>query len=116
MLPPHPDRTPGLSLADASAFGRVRSGTYQSPARHPVFTLAGDQRVYKRGALALHALRLRIGDERFFGLLRAWTMQHRHGSVTTGQFTALAEVHAGADLSPFVSEWLYTQRLPALPG
>jgi aminopeptidase N len=74
-----------------------------------------DQRVYKRGALALHALRLRIGDERFFGLLRAWTTQHRHGSVTTGQFTALAEVHAGADLSPFFSEWLYIQRLPALP-
>lgn len=74
-----------------------------------------DQRVYKRGALALHALRLRIGDERFFGLLRAWTTQHRHGSVATEQFTALADVHAGADLSPFFSEWLYTQRLPALP-
>jgi aminopeptidase N len=74
-----------------------------------------DQRVYKRGALALHALRLRIGDECFFGLLRAWTEQHRHGSVTTEEFTALAAVYAGVDLSPFFSDWLYAQALPALP-
>ncbi|GAA1175152.1 M1 family metallopeptidase [Pseudonocardia alaniniphila] len=74
-----------------------------------------DQRVYKRGALALHALRLRMGDERFFALLRAWTRRHRHCSVTTEQFTALAGVHAGADLSPFFSEWLYGEALPDLP-
>ncbi len=32
-----------------------------------------DDRVYKRGALALHVLRRRIGDENFFALLRDWT-------------------------------------------
>ncbi|HEY4418729.1 MAG TPA: M1 family peptidase, partial [Pseudonocardia sp.] len=58
---------------------------------------------------------LRIGDECFFALLRAWTTQHRHGSVTTEQFTAFADVHAGADLSPFFSEWLYGEALPDLP-
>ena len=31
-----------------------------------------DDRVYKRGALTLHALRLSIGDDAFFGLLTAW--------------------------------------------
>ena len=41
-----------------------------------------DPLVYKRGALTLHALRLRVGDERFFALLRAWVAEHRHGSVT----------------------------------
>ena len=32
-----------------------------------------DDRVYKRGALTLHALRGLIGDENFFALLREWT-------------------------------------------
>ena len=53
-----------------------------------------DDRVYKRGALTLHALRLTIGDDRFFALLRAWTAQRRHGSATTDDFGALAREHA----------------------
>ena len=32
-----------------------------------------DDRVYKRGALTLHALRLTVGDDAFFDALRAWT-------------------------------------------
>ncbi|MGO8935875.1 MAG: M1 family metallopeptidase, partial [Mycobacterium sp.] len=32
-----------------------------------------DDRVYKRGALTLHALRGRLGDEKFFALLKDWT-------------------------------------------
>jgi aminopeptidase len=50
-------------------------------------TTAIDQRVYQRGGLAL---RTRIGDERFVMLLREWAARHRHGSVATDQFVALA--------------------------
>ena len=39
-----------------------------------------DDRVYKRGALTLHALRGRLGDEKFFALLRDWTTRYRHGT------------------------------------
>ena len=45
-----------------------------------------DDRVYKRGALLLHALRLTVGDDAFFALLRAWVEQHTYGSVTTPMF------------------------------
>ena len=45
-----------------------------------------DDRVYKRGALTLHALRAAVGDERFFGLLQTWVAQHRGGTVTTADF------------------------------
>ena len=45
-----------------------------------------DDRVYKRGALTLHALRLSVGDEAFFGLLREWTARFRHATVTTAGF------------------------------
>ena len=71
-----------------------------------------DERVYKRGALVLHALRRRVGDDRFFPLLRDWTTRYRHATVTTAQFVALAAEHAGTDLSAFFTAWL---RLPALP-
>lgn len=73
-----------------------------------------DERVYKRGALALHALRRRIGDDTFFPLLRAWTEEHRHGTVTTDQFIALAEQHAGRSIYDVFTPWLFTARLPPL--
>ena len=73
-----------------------------------------DERVYKRGALVLHALRGRIGDERFFALLRDWTARHRHATVTTAQFVELAEQHAGTDLSAFFTAWLHRPALPDL--
>lgn len=72
-----------------------------------------DERVYKRGALVLHALRGRIGDERFFALLRDWTARHRHATVTTAQFVELAGRHAGTDLGAFFTAWLYRPALPA---
>jgi aminopeptidase N len=73
-----------------------------------------DERVYKRGALVLHALRARIGDERFFALLRDWAARHRQATVTTEQFVDLAARHAGTDLSAFFSSWLHRPTLPEI--
>ena len=75
-----------------------------------------DERVYKRGALVLHALRGRIGDDRFFVLLRDWTARHRHATVTTAQFVELAGRHTGTDLAGFFTAWLHRPALPALVG
>lgn len=75
-----------------------------------------DDRVYKRGALLLHALRLRLGDDAFFALLRAWVDQHRYGSVDTEMFTSLASESAGGSLKGFFREWLHERRLPELPA
>lgn len=83
-----------------------------------------DDLIYKRGALTLHALRRTLGDEAFFELLRAWTGRHRYGTVTTGQFRALAahraELAGGPALADRVdavlTAWLDRPRLPALPG
>ena len=46
-----------------------------------------DDRLYKRGALTLHALRLTLGDETFFDWLRDWVAEHRFGTVTTALLT-----------------------------
>jgi aminopeptidase N len=75
-----------------------------------------DDRVYQRGALTLHALRATIGDQAFFPFLRSWTDTHRHGTVTTEQFTALAARHTAAPLDTLFTSWLYDTRLPTLPN
>jgi aminopeptidase N len=74
-----------------------------------------DERVYKRGALLLHALRHEMGDEEFFVLVKAWAAEHRHSLVTSADFVALAEVYAGRSLRDFFARWLDSPRLPPLP-
>ena len=75
-----------------------------------------DERVYKRGALTLHALRAEIGDPAFFALVKAWTAEHRHGLVTTDGFIAMAEAYAARSLGMFFTTWLDSPGLPPLPG
>jgi aminopeptidase N len=74
-----------------------------------------DDRVYKRGALALHALRRRLGDGAFFDLLREWTSAHRHALVTTDDFRAAVDRAGGADAVDLLSRWIDREALPALP-
>jgi len=72
--------------------------------------------VYKRGALALHALRLAVGDARFFGLLQAWATDRAGQSVTTEDFVAFASEHTGQDVAALLGPWLYDVELPPFPG
>lgn len=81
----------------------------------PGAALMFDDRVYKRGALTLHVLRRTIGDEPFFELLRAWTGQHRFGSVTTEDFVTLAATFTDKPLEPLFTAWLFGTTLPRLP-
>jgi aminopeptidase N len=74
-----------------------------------------DDRVYKRGALTLHALRRTIGDETFFGVLRAWTERHRFGLATTDDFRELAETMSARSLAALFDAWLVGTSVPRLP-
>jgi aminopeptidase N len=71
--------------------------------------------VYERGAMTLHALRLTVGDRKFFRILRSWAQIHRNGNVTTEEFIAHAERISGRDLGPLFTAWLYTPSKPAHP-
>ncbi|WP_158889142.1 M1 family metallopeptidase [Amycolatopsis anabasis] len=73
-----------------------------------------DEQVYKRGALTLHALRRELGDQAFFELLRAWASEHRHGTVTTEAFVALAESKAHRSLEELFAAWLTRTALPGI--
>ncbi|BCJ52285.1 peptidase [Actinoplanes sp. NBRC 14428] len=76
------------------------------PALNPGVKGLASQGPGVRGALTLHALQRRIGDERFFGLLRAWAAGHAYGTVTTADFVAAAEQASGQDLAAFFDVWL----------
>jgi aminopeptidase N len=71
-----------------------------------------DDRVYQRGALTLHALRVRLGDDRFFSVLRQWTEKHQHSTVTTDKFIAVAQEHSLKPLDRFFRSWLQDTALP----
>ncbi|MEV0947407.1 M1 family metallopeptidase [Rhodococcus sp. NPDC049939] len=73
-----------------------------------------DDRIYKRGALTLHALRGKLGDESFFALLRQWTQTRRHSTVTVEQFTDLAAHYTDEPLRHFSDAWLVEKTLPPL--
>jgi len=71
--------------------------------------------VYDRGAMVLQALRVKVGDTAFFGILRDWAAQHRAGNATTDQFMALAEKDSGMSLKPLFDAWLFGTTKPPLP-
>ena len=71
-----------------------------------------DGTIYNRGAMTLQALRERIGDTRFFRVLRSWAQRNRYGNVTTPQFIALAERESGQSLARFFDVWLYQPGKP----
>jgi aminopeptidase N len=68
--------------------------------------------VYERGAMTLQALRDKVGDQRFFAILRAWAAEHRYGNATTPQFVALAQRVSGMDLRHLFQVWLYDRGRP----
>ncbi len=71
--------------------------------------------VYQRGALTLHALRSKIGDEAFFDTLRAYTERYEDGNVTTEDFQGIAEEISDEDLDDFFEAWLFTDETPDIP-
>ncbi|MET0297144.1 MAG: M1 family metallopeptidase [Microbacterium sp.] len=99
-------------------------GHHAALAREPQDLLTGDpgaelmfdDRVYKRGALTLHAVRLTVGDDAFFRILREWTVRHRGGTVVTTDFVVLADAVSGVALGGLFHAWLDELPLPALPA
>ena len=73
--------------------------------------LFGDP-VYVRGGMALQALREQIGGRDFLALLRRWAAEQGEGTVSTTDFTTLAERVSGQPLASLFDDWLYVARRP----
>ncbi|MDQ1594563.1 MAG: hypothetical protein QOH40_1119, partial [Arthrobacter pascens] len=100
----------------AAAWRKLEAGIQDILVGDPGPELMFDDRVYKRGALALHALRRECGDLAFFALLHEWTRGMRHGSVTTAEFILTADRVTGLDSESLLHPWLYEESLPPLTG
>ncbi len=72
--------------------------------------------IYLRGALTLHAIRLTVGDDAFFEILRGWTERFGGATATTDDFVELAEAVSGQTLRPLIEAWLYAEEMPELPA
>lgn len=70
--------------------------------------------VYQRGALTLHALRVEVGDETFFEILRTWADRYAYANASTEDFVALAEELSGTSLEDLFDVWLYQSTVPVL--
>jgi aminopeptidase N len=71
--------------------------------------------VYYWGALGLHALRLEVGDETFFKILKTYHERFAGGNARTADFIAVAEEVSGKELSAFFDSWLYSEKLAPIP-
>jgi aminopeptidase N len=81
------------------------------PGKYQMF----NDQVYDRGALTMHALRLRVGDQAFFDILLTFHERFKNGNATTTDFIALAEEISGSDLKDLFDAWLYQQYVPDIP-
>ncbi len=87
------------------------SGTLDSPPATDLF----NENVYFRGALTLHALRVRVGDDIFFRILRTYAERYRYGNAATADFIAVAEEISGQKLGSFFDAWLNQRATPDIP-
>jgi aminopeptidase N len=90
----------------------------------PGYSRIFDDRIYKRGALTLHALRTVLGTAAFVDLVRTWTSRFAHQAVTCDDFRGLvlerARAAGGDSLATTAAvvlrDWLDEPGLPALPA
>jgi aminopeptidase N len=82
------------------------------PPGNPGRTQMFGRSVYDRGGMTLHALRQKVGDDKFWEIMRTWYKEHRDGNATTDQFIALSERISGTQLDAFFRAWLYEKGRP----
>lgn len=69
---------------------------------------------YNKGAMVLHMLRKKLGDEMFYQGLRNYLAAPNlaYGYAKTEDFIPIIEAVSGEDLTEFFSDWLYNQGYP----
>lgn len=96
----------------------------QHPADDPFWTVKPgdpgpddqfDAAVYDRGALAIQALRVKLGDEAFFAVLKGWPAEHAYGNARVADFVTYAERVSGKPLAGLIDAWLYQPSRPQAP-
>ena len=72
------------------------------------------ERSYAGGALLFAALRKKLGDEKFFAVLKQFVAQHAYGNASAHDWVEISSKVAGSDMKPFFDAWLYGDTEPAI--
>ncbi|MBU8899388.1 peptidase M1 [Corallococcus sp. H22C18031201] len=73
-----------------------------------------DRHLYEKGALVLHELRRRVGDDLFFRALRHYVSRHRHGVVETVDLSRAFEEATGHNLDRVFDQYVFSPGHPEL--
>ena len=57
--------------------------------------------------MTLQALRNKIGDKKFFAILKGWPAEKAHGNARIKDFVSYAEKVSGKPLAGLFDTWLY---------
>jgi aminopeptidase N len=111
------EHTGGRSVQQAfeDEYANASSDIWQVPPAAPGRRALFSASVYRRGAMALQALRVTVGDDAFFRILRGWAAEKRDANATTAEFTAFAEKISGRSLDKLFDAWLYAIGRPPPP-
>jgi hypothetical protein len=71
--------------------------------------------VYTRGALAMHALRIKVGDTTFFNILQTYFIRYKNSHADSMDFEAIAAEVSGENLDHFFHAWLEEKLIPDIP-
>jgi aminopeptidase N len=115
------ERTGGPSAqqiaAQSYALRPADTAYWQIPPGDPGAADVLDGAVYTRGAMALQALRVAVGDEDFFTALRTWVTERRGGNGSVADFLAVVERVSGEQIDDVAQAWLFSSTRPsASPG
>ena len=69
---------------------------------------------YEKGACVLHMLRLQLGNDAFFQLMRTYFTNFHNQCVDTEDFINLAEQISGQNLEQFFRQWIYNAGTPSI--
>jgi aminopeptidase N len=111
----HQGRATAQQIFDRTYAQPAEAKVWSPPPGDPGVKALFGASVYQRGAMAVHALRVAVGDPAFFTILRAWTSERRYGNGDTAEFIALAERISGRTLQPLFQVWLFEKGKPPPP-
>jgi aminopeptidase N len=82
--------------------------------QRPNYAAMDNNTTYDKGALVVHMLRRKLGDQKFFTGLNRYLTRFRFQPVATRDLTAILTETAGIDLEPFFQQWVFRPGHPIL--
>ena len=100
-------------LSDTYDAFRDNAAFWKLPIDDPGPDRVFDYAVYVRGAMALQALRNRIGEDPFWTVLRTWVSTRAGGNGSRRRLPRARGDVSGQDLGAFFDTWLQSTARPA---